>query len=104
MRKKLIILIFVIGASLFLVSCGCFMTNTGSFMAYNKSQRGLSYSVLIDNVNYGNVAPGGEKLFEDVPAGDRVVVFMVAGTSKMACQPAIVNIPKCGSRSLSCSY
>ncbi len=103
MKKKLII-VFAIGLSLSLASCSCFFNNSGTFHAINESQRGLTYTVVIDNINYGNVAPGEEKLFEDVPAGDRVVVFKIAGTSKMACQPAIVNIPRCGSRALSCSY
>lgn len=73
-------------------------------MVENKSQRGLTYSVLVDNINYGQVAPGQRKSF-DAPAGDRILVFEVYGTGAIACQPAIVHIPLCGtSKVISCDY
>ncbi len=104
MKKLFLLIIFFILLSLF-ISCSCFFDDTGTLWVENKSQRGLTYSVLVDNINYGTVAPGQRKGFNDVPAGDRVVVFEVYGTGAIACQPAVVHIPLCGaSNVISCDY
>lgn len=103
MRKFILMLTFVILLSLF-ISCTCFFNDTGTLMVENKSQRGLTYSVVVDNINYGQLAPGQKKSF-DAPVGDRILVFKVYGTGEIACAPAIVHIPMCGTSDIiSCSY
>lgn len=104
MKKFLFILAFATVLSL-LVSCSCFFNDTGTLWVENKSQRGLTYSVLVDNINYGTVLPGERKSFDDVPAGDRILVFEVYPSGAIACQPAVVHIPLCGASSvISCDY
>lgn len=103
MKKKFLLLILAILLSLS-ISCSCFFNDTGTLMVENRSQRGLTYSVVVDNINKGPVAPGQRKSF-DAPAGDRILVFEVYGTGAIACQPAIVHIPLCGTTNvISCDY
>lgn len=104
MKKFSLILVLAFLLSLF-VSCSCFFNDTGTLWVENKSQRGLTYSVLVDNINYGTVGPGQRKSFENVPAGDRILVFEVYPSGTIACQPAVVHIPLCGASSvISCDY
>ncbi len=104
MKKYLLAIIFAISLVLS-VSCSCFFNDTGTLWVENKSQRGLTYSVLVDNINYGTVGPGQRKSFDDVPAGDRILVFEVYPSGNIACQPTVVHIPLCGASSvISCDY
>lgn len=103
MRKFILLLTFVILLSLF-ISCSCFFEEKGTLWVQNNSQRGLTYSVVVDNINYGLVTPGQKKSF-NVPAGDRILVFEVYGTGEIACTHAIVHIPLCGASDIiSCDY
>jgi hypothetical protein len=104
MKKSIFVFIIFPLLSLF-VSCACFFNDTGTLWVENKSQRGLTYSVLVDNINYGTVGPGQRKSFEDIPAGDRILVFEVYPSGQIACQPAVVHIPLCSaSNVISCDY
>lgn len=103
--KKIIFLLSIALLLSLLVSCSCFFNDTGTLWVENNSQRGLTYSVLVDNVNYGTVAPGQRKSFDNVPSGDRILVFEVYPSGQIACQPAVVHIPLCGaSNIISCDY
>ncbi len=104
MKKIALLSSIIILLSLF-ISCACFFNDTGTLWVENKSQRGLTYSVLVDNINYGTVGPGQRKSFDDIPAGDRILVFEVYPSGQIACQPAVVHIPLCGASSvISCDY
>ncbi len=82
-------------------SCACFFQNEGTLTIYNESKSGSTYRVEVDNINYGVVGPGQSKDFT-VPAGDRIVAIKFDHNGQLACQYAVVNIPLCGSRGLSC--
>ncbi|MGQ9618425.1 MAG: hypothetical protein ACUVUG_05625 [Candidatus Aminicenantia bacterium] len=95
--KKLILFLLLIG----FYSCSCFFQNEGTLIIYNESKSGSTYRIEVDNINYGTVPPGTNKSFT-VPAGDRILAIKFDHNGELACSYSVVNIPVCGSRSISC--
>ncbi len=104
MRKYLTPIILLIIA-FFFYGCPCLFNNWGTLNVKNNSKTNTTYDINLDGINYGTLSPGELRAINDAPAGDHLLIFYIHGTNNMACSPALVNIPKCGSSNvISCDY
>lgn len=107
MKKTLVLLLVALTLALFTSACDalkeeCEKNNTGTFYITNNSQKGRSYKILIDGINYGIVGAGDTKEWT-LAAGPHVVQILNAENNSEACTTSVPTVIKCQKNGLTCS-
>ena len=79
----------------------CEKHNTAWLTLANNSDR-TSYTVLIDGSRVASLSPG-EKETKEVAAGGHTVIFKIANSDELACNPASPKLATCEKKTIGCS-
>jgi len=80
----------------------CAVNHTGTLVVENRSSR-TTYEVLLNNVSYGSMGPGGSKTMIVDAGEDHTLIIRFANSTTYACQPAGINVPQCYTQTVWCT-